>query len=238
MTIPSHLFQGRRHPLPAFSRLRAASSAWLSQVLPGCLACQDPAWVPTLATLPGFGVPATSAVERTASVSLRGWMSAQETWLLVLSAHSLISPRPSSFIGNTKGRVGPAASGVLGCWEDRSPLPVPKGLIPPSLLCAASRAPGGAEGEHAVGHTGGHCQALGAGGEESSGILFQQTVLSRGGEGGGEGERDLFKATLLLVICLVALVSGRPDCGVACDSPAHLSRLDPLSRSAPRWAAG
>jgi hypothetical protein len=44
--------------------------------------------------------------------------------------------------------------------------------------------------------------AKGEGGEESSGILFQQMFLSRGGEGGGEGERDLFKATLLLQLSL------------------------------------
>lgn len=45
--------------------------------------------------------------------------------------------------------------------------------------------------------------AKGAGGEESSGIQFQQTFLSPEGEGGSEGERDLFKATLLLWLSLL-----------------------------------
>lgn len=63
--------------------------------------------------------------------------------------------------------------------------------------------------------------------------------LSRGGEGGGEGERGLFKATLLLVICLVAWVSDSPrlHCELV-NLPANLSSLDPLSHSAPRWAVG
>lgn len=114
----------------------------------------------------------------------------------------------------TRERV---ASGILGCWGAAPPLTVPKGhtsspsLIPSPLSVAAAAGQGrmgGAKGgtqqdRWTVPGPPACCLRGGRGGVLRDPV--STNVSFRGGEGGGEGERDLFKATLSLAACSVCL---------------------------------